>query len=512
MVTMFSGWGARPNIVLIMADDMGYSDIGCYGGEIETPHLDRLAESGVRFSQFYNTGRCCPTRASLLTGLYSHQAGIGHMTGDRGRPAYQGYLNDRCLTIAEVLKPAGYTTMICGKWHVGSKPDQWPLKRGFDKFYGIPQGGGHYYRMLPGRQLVLQDEEIPLEKNARGENWYATEGFTDYAVRFIEEEKESDSPFFLYVAYTAPHWPLQARDRDIAKYAGRYSDGWDAVRQTRFGRMLDMGLLKSDWSLSGRDEKSVPWEDESEKKMMADRMAVYAAQVDALDQGIGKIVKALEGIGKRDDSVVIFLSDNGCSAEGGQKGFNNPKRGDVQARLGTPQSYVSAGLSWANACNTPFRKHKSMVHEGGIATPFIASWPTGITRKNRIEDRVGHVVDLMPTIIELAEVRYPTGKLPLEGTSLMGVLQGTETGLSTPRRLFWEHEGNRAVRDGSMKLVAAHKGDWELYDLSVDRTETDDLAERFPRKADELRVLYENWADRCGVLEWPVEGRSRKNK
>ncbi|MCB1098009.1 MAG: arylsulfatase, partial [Verrucomicrobiae bacterium] len=453
----------RPNIVIIMADDMGYSDAGCYGGEIETPNIDRLAAEGVRFTQFYNTGRCCPTRASLLTGLYSHQVGIGHMTGDKGLPSYQGYLNDRCMTIAEALKPAGYTTMISGKWHVGSAPEYWPLRRGFDKFYGIPQGGGHYYKNLPGRQLVLGDREIPIP-----EDWYATEGFTDHAVKFIEEERRSNRPFFLYVPYTAPHWPLQARKKDIAKYHGRYDQGWDAVRDGRYQRMVERGVVRSEWGLSQRDSGSLVWESEAQKAMMSQRMEVYAAQVDALDQGVGRILSALEHSGRRENTVVMFLSDNGCSAEGGQKGFNNPQRGDVNAELGTRDSYVSAGLSWANACNTPYRKYKMQVHEGGISTPLVVSWPKGFSnRRGDLEHSVGHVIDLMPTCLELAGARYDQAKaIPLEGRSLVSVVTGKAgAGTNDERVLCWEHEGNRAVRRGKWKLVASNKDRWELYDL-----------------------------------------------
>lgn len=496
---------AKPNIVIIMADDMGYSDLGCYGGEIETPNLDVLAEKGVRFTQFYNTGRCCPTRASLLTGVYSHQAGIGHMTGDKGVPSYQGYLNDRCLTIAEALKPSGYTTMISGKWHVGSHPDHWPLKRGFDKFYGIPQGGGHYYRNLPGRQLILGDKEIPIP-----EDWFATEGFTEYAVKFIEEEKGNDQPFFLYVAYTAPHWPLQARAKDIAKYDGQYDTGWDVVRQKRYERMTASGIVKHDWKLSARDEGSIPWLDETEKEMVANRMEVYAAQVDALDQGVGQILKALDEVGKLENTVIMFLSDNGCSAEGGQKGFNNPKRGDVDAPLGSPNSYVSAGLSWANACNTPYRKHKMEVYEGGIATPLIVSWPKGVSHQNGpLRHSVGHVIDLMPTCLELAGVSYKEtmpGKLALEGESLVAAIRGKVLPQKT-RELYWEHEGNRAIRSGDWKLVASHGARWELYDLKVDRTESTDLAKTRSDVASALVSQYERWARRCGVQPWPVRWR-----
>jgi arylsulfatase A-like enzyme len=251
----FSAQAAEPpNIVIIMVDDMGYSDIGCYGGEIETPHLDALANGGVRFTQFYNTGRCCPTRAALLTGLYQHQAGIGHMTQDYGHPAYRGALNDKCVTIAEALKPAGYFTAITGKWHVGSEPGQWPLKRGFDRFYGTPQGGGHHYRNLPGRDLVLNDTIIPMP-----EDWYSTTAFTDHALEFIEEGVQAEKPVFLYLAYTAPHWALHAPEGEVAKFRGRYADGWQSVREGRFARQMEMGLFPRDTKLSPQNRQVPEW-------------------------------------------------------------------------------------------------------------------------------------------------------------------------------------------------------------------------------------------------------------
>ncbi|MEZ5326535.1 MAG: sulfatase-like hydrolase/transferase [Verrucomicrobiales bacterium] len=301
-------------------------------------------------------------------------------------------------------------------------------------------------------------------------------------------------------------------EKDIAKYHGRYDQGWDAVRDGRYQRMVERGVVRSVWGLSQRDPGSLVWESEAQKAMMSQRMEVYAAQVDALDQGVGRILSALEHSGKRENTVVMFLSDNGCSAEGGQKGFNNPQRGEVNAELGTRDSYVSAGLSWANACNTPYRKYKMQVHEGGISTPLIVSWPRGFSnRRGELEHSVGHVIDLMPTCIELAGARYDTAKaIPLEGISLVSVVTGEAgAGTNDERVLCWEHEGNRAVRRGRWKLVASNKDRWELYDLEADRTEQTNLATAEPDVVAELRSLYEAWAERCGVKPWPIKQAKR---
>lgn len=484
----------RPNIIIVMADDMGFSDIGCYGGEIETPNLNRLAANGMRFSQFYNTGRCCPTRASLLTGLYSHQAGIGHMTGNKGVPSYQGYLNDRCLTIAEALKPAGYRTLITGKWHVGSRPEQWPLKRGFDRFYGIPQGGGIYFRLKQGRQLILDNQSIQPP-----EDWYVTDAFTDHAIKFIEESTTQKQPFFLYLAHIAPHWPLMAHDEDIKKYKNKYMIGWDKVRQQRYHRMVKMGLINKDWPMSKRDSTSIPWEEEDRKEMMDLRMAVYAAQVDRIDQNIGKLMTALKKQGVERDTLVMFLSDNGGSPEGGRRGFSRGKKG---AQVGTADSYVSYGLSWANASNTPFRRYKSWVHEGGISTPLIAHWPNGIQKQDWYRSPC-HVIDLMPTCLDLAGASYPKkGKTPLPGTSLTPAFRGKAIERDA---LYWEHEGNRAMRQGKWKIVAKHKSPWELYDLEADRTETKDLSKKHPERKKAMIAKYQSWTKSAGVRPWPVK-------
>ncbi|NQT39453.1 MAG: arylsulfatase [Planctomycetes bacterium] len=492
----------RPNIVLIMADDMGYSDIGCYGGEIETPTLDRLAAGGLRFTQFYNTARCCPTRAALLTGVNQHQAGIGHMTGDYGRPAYQGYLNRRCVTVGEALRRGGYRTLMTGKWHVGGKPGQWPSDRGFDRVYGIPEGAGHFFRIPANRTLVLDSTPIELDPN---EPWYSTDAWTDYAIQFVEEANRMDKPFFLYIAHNAPHWPLHALPEDIAKYKGKYAVGWDELRRQRHARQIDAGIVDGRWPLTPRDPKAPAWDslDEGRRKFLAHKMAVYAAQVDRMDQSIGRLMQRLDELCIAENTLVMFLADNGACAEG----VNRDPPGTLP---GGPETFQSYGLPWANASNTPFRLYKHWVHEGGIATPLVVSWPVGVKNPGTLVHSPGHVVDIMATCVDTAGVEYPeryNGQAiqPPEGESLLPIFRG-DTRQRGP--IFWEHEGNRAVRDGRWKLVSRHPGPWELYDLEADRTELHNLAAKQPEKVKELTAKYEAWAERCSVSPWPVVRRN----
>ena len=497
----------QPNIVLIMADDMGYSDIGCYGGEIHTPNLDRLAAGGLRFSQFYNGARCCPTRASLLTGLYAHQAGVGFMVGNQGYPAYQGYLNDTSVTIAEALKPAGYHTLMAGKWHVGAAEGHWPTDRGFDRYFGLLSGGANYFDITKTkaegvtRKMAFDDRPYHPPK----EGFYMTDAFSDHAVEFLDEHGRDDKPFFLYLPYTAPHWPLHAWPEDIARYKGRYRKGWDRLRAERRARMVEMGLIRADWEMSPRDATTWPWDQEKDKDLLDQKMAVYAAQIERMDYGIGRVLKKIEVLGKRDNTLVMFLADNGGCAEGGPVGFDRRKNG---LPPGGVDSYMSYGLSWANASNTPFRRYKHWVHEGGIATPFIASWPAVIENGGTITHEVGHIIDVMATCVDAAGAEYPKthegqAVTPLEGKSLVPIFRnGTREGHDA---LFWEHEGNRAVRKGKWKLVSAHGGSWELYDLEADRTELKNLIDKHPDKARELEALYQRWADRCGVRPWPIK-------
>ncbi|MGB9626506.1 MAG: sulfatase-like hydrolase/transferase, partial [Phycisphaerae bacterium] len=364
---------ARPNIILILADDMGFSDLGCYGSEIATPNIDRLAAHGLRFTQFYNAARCCPTRAALLTGLYPHQAGVGHMLGDWAKPAYTSGLNDRCVTIAELLREAGYRTYMVGKWHVGQlvgrKPANRPLDRGFEHFYGTG-GGGNYFAPEP----LMRDNDR-IEPDADG--YYVTDDFSEAAVRFVEQHVKSGtrSPFFLHLCYTAPHFPLHAKPDDIARNRGRYRDGWDALRARRYARQKELGIIDPLWPLSPRDPVALPWADATDKEEWDLRMAVYAAMIECMDRGVGRVVEAVRHAGMERNTLILFLSDNGASAEFLDT-WPNPARGHKPGSItGTKESHRCLEVGWANAANTPFREHKMWVHEGGIATPLIACWP-----------------------------------------------------------------------------------------------------------------------------------------
>jgi len=520
----------RPNIVLIMADDMGYSDIGCYGGEIHTPNLNSLAAKGLRFTQFYNTARCCPTRAALMTGLYQHQAGIGFMVwSDRGFDGYRGDLSNRCVTIAEALKRGGYATYMSGKWHVTkhvghwsgddkrTSKHNWPCQRGFDRFYGTITGAGSFYN-----PLTLTNTNKPVE--SVGQDFYYTDAISDHAVSFISEHakaKPNEQPFFCYVAYTAPHWPLHAPQQDIAKYKGRYDKGWDALRDERHKRMIKMGIIDAKWKLTPRDEGVPPWENAKNKKWQARRMEVYAAQVDKMDQGIGRIVKALQNTGKLENTLIFFLSDNGGCAEELTAGWsklldvasktrdgrnvmvgNNP-----QVMPGPETTFQSYGLPWANASDTPFRRYKHWVHEGGIATPLIVHWPAAIKQTNELRHQPGHVIDIMATCLDVAGIDYPkTYKgydiIPLEGKTLVPIFQDPNS--KVHEAIYWEHEGNRAVRAGKWKLVALYDQPWELYDLQADRTELNNLAHKYPQKVEQLKAMYQSWAKRSGVQPWSL--------
>jgi len=509
--------GQRPNVVVIMADDMGYSDIGCYGGEIDTPNLDRLAGAGVRFTNFYNTARCCPTRASLLTGLYPHQAGVGHMMDDYGLPGYQGDLNKQCVTLAEALKPAGYTTLMSGKWHVtpAQEPskDNWPRQRGFDRFFGTIHGAGSFY---DPPSLTRENEPIVPEAG-----FYYTDAISSQAVDYIGEYA-GDDPFFMYVPYTSPHWPLHARDEDIAKYKGRYEMGWDELRESRRKRMIQMGIVDERWPLTPRDPRVPAWKDAPNKEWEQRRMEVYAAQVDVMDRGIGRIVSRLEETGVLDNTLILFLADNGgCAEELDEdwKGLHIPTKtldgrpvqlgNDPRYMPGPEEGYQSYGVPWANASNTPFRLYKHWVHEGGISTPLIAHWPEGVTKPDSMNPEPGHLIDIMATCVDVAGAAYPAEFngapiTPLEGKSLAPVIRGGER--EPHEAIYWEHEGNRAVRQGKWKLVSRWNedggGQWELYDLEADRTEMNNLAAGNPEKAAELAGLYESWASRSQVAPW----------
>ncbi len=493
----------RPNILLILADDLGFSDLGSYGSEIPTPNLDALAARGLRFTQFYNAARCCPTRAALLTGLYPHQAGVGHMLQNWSHiaPAYSSGLNNRCVTFAELLRPANYRTYHLGKWHVGgfnqAQPKNFPLDRGFDRYYGTA-GGGNYFLPKP---LFLDRQERKPE-----EGYYLTDALSARAVEFLEEHARDhrDKTFFMHLCYTAPHFPLHAKPEDIARYRGKYRKGWDALRERRFSRQKELGIITPGSKLSPRDPEAQSWTDVVDKDEWDHRMAVYAGMVDRMDQGIGRVLEAIRRMGVEQNTLVIFLSDNGASAEA-LDSWPDPARGhQPESVLGTRESHRCLEVGWANAANTPFREHKMWAHEGGIATPFIASWPAGIKARGELTHQVGHVIDLMPTLLDLAGLKYPRRfqdreLTAVEGKSLAPVLQGKRLG---QRTLAWEHEGNRAIRVGDWKLVARFRGDWELYNLAVDRTELNNLASSMPAKVKQLDQRWQDWANRVGAVPW----------
>ncbi len=499
LVTVSCQDPAPPNIVIILADDMGYSDIGAYGGEIGTPNLDRLAEDGLRFRQFYNAGRCCPTRAALLTGRYPHQVGMGAMVSSLGSDPtagpYQGYLSDQSLTIAEALRPAGYRTYMSGKWHVGEKPEHWPRRRGFDRYFGLISGASSYYEIIRDqprvRQMALDDDQ--WEPPADG--FYMTDAFTDYAVQFLDAhaQEQPSQPFFLYVAYTAPHWPLHAPTEDIERYLGRYDIGWDSLRAERHRRMLELGIIDERYGLSPRPAALGAWATTSNKEDWSLRMAVYAAMVDRMDQGIGRILEQLAAMDAMDNTLLFFLSDNGGCAES----VEGRALHDTTKAPGEQGSYVAYQEAWANASNTPFRLYKQWTHEGGIATPFIVHWPQGIARPGRIVDSPGHVIDLMSTVQEVTGI----DAVPTEGMSLRQIFAAQEA-IAEPRLLFWEHIGNRAVREGDWKLVRNRRLEsWELYNLEEDPTELRDLAPLLPGEARRLEDLWQEWAREVGVFD-----------
>lgn len=484
----------RPNIILMMADDMGFSDIGCYGSEIATPNLDRLAKGGIRFTQFCNNARCCPTRASLLTGLYAHQAGIGHMVNDRGTPAYQGYLNDRCVTIGEAMREGGYTTLMTGKWHVGEKQPHWPKDRGFDRYFGLVSGSSSFYRVTEDRPLV--DEDKPIRP--KDDSFYLTDLFTDHAVQFLDENGRGPKPFFMYTAFTSPHWPLHALPEDVARYRGKYKIGWDELRKRRHSRMIELGVVDKRWPITSREADVPAWDQVKDQDNQDLLMAVYAAQIDRMDQNIGRILAKVKELGQEQNTLILFLADNGGCAE-------VIDRGKPGVAAGGPDSFLSYGPPWANASNTPFRRYKHWVHEGGIATPLIAYWPQGIKTAGQITHQPGHLIDIMATCLDAGATPYPKtfkGRpvTPLEGRSLLPVFQGRKR--REHPHICWEHEGNRAVRQGKWKLVAQSKGPWELYDLEADRTETNNLAQANPAKVKALIGIYDSWAQRCGVVPY----------
>ncbi|QMW07012.1 arylsulfatase [Spirosoma foliorum] len=496
----------RPNIVLIMADDMGYSDLGCYGSEIPTPNLDKLASQGVRFTQFYNAARCCPTRASLLTGLFQHQAGIGHMTKEPGNGTnydygvygYKGEINRNCVTLAEVLKSAGYHTYMAGKWHLGSgNPDLYPRQRGFDRFYGLLAGASSYLDPTQPRGIWTDNEPVAHVEQP----FYTTDAFTNHAISFLNEQKDQD-PFFLYLAFTSPHWPLHALENDIARFKGKYRQGWDRLREERFRKQVREGIVSEKWGISERPGKFPAWteQDSVRQREMDYRMAVYAAQVYRMDQNIGKLVDQLKKTGKLDNTLLVFLSDNGACPEGGILGGGSIQDINNSSKWGA----ISYGGVWSNASNTPFKGFKHVSYEGGIATPLIVHYPAGLVgQKGKINKTPGYLIDIMPTFIEASGATYPTQAKgqkihSLEGKSLLPVLASGTRQLH--EYMYWEHENHRAIRFGNWKAVGPVSGPWELYDLEIDRTEQHNRAAEHPELVEKLNKKWTDWANSHYVL------------
>ncbi len=485
----------RPNFIFIMADDMGYSDIGCYGGEIATPNLDKLASGGIKMKTFYNNARCCPTRASLLTGEYPHQVGMGDMVSQANAKIvtgnYQGFLDPAYPTIAEDLKKAGYHTYMSGKWHVGERKEHWPLKRGFDHYFGLISGASSFYEIIPQekskRHVVLDNDDYDIPKDG----FYMTDAFTDHAIDYlnIENKTRDANPFFLYLAYTAPHFPLHALEPDIAKYEKLYEQGWDITREKRYRKMLGLGMIDQNYIFTARPKEIPAWDTIKEKAEWVRKMAVYAAMVDRMDQNIGRLINTLKANGQYQNTLIIFLSDNGSSDENmDQRKFNDPLK-----KIGEKGSYKTYDLPWANVSNTPFRKYKHFMHEGGIISPCIIQWPAGIKPMKQYAKGIGHVIDLLPTALELAGVMQTS----LPGTSLSYLWKQT---IMPERTYCWEHEGNQAIRKGNWKLVKDKEdASWELYNLLKDPTETKDLASSDLDKVNELMTAFTNWKKKVGV-------------
>jgi len=518
-VILHSAFSAQPNILVILVDDMGFSDLGCYGSEIPTPNLDALAAGGVRFTQFYNTARCSTTRAALMTGLYPHQAGMGYLDGLK-LPESKGThakLDDRCVTMAEVLGAAGYHTSIVGKWHLGQQNGTPPWERGFQRT-ATTQFGELYFPKerskdackwvyLDGRKVAADSPEV-----GEGE-WYSTFMFTDWALKFLDDANASGKPFFQYFAHGAPHFPLKAPQDVIAKYRGKYKIGWDKLREARHKKQIELGIVDAKWPLSPRPADVPAWDSlsEEDKDRYDHLMAIYAAMLDCVDQSVGRMIAGLKERGLYENTLILFMSDNGGNAEGGPRGIT---QGEV---LGGPDSSVFLGMTWATLNNTPFRRYKHFTHEGGISSPLIAHWPAGMKTVGQGDNPMGrlvhvptHLIDIMATACDVSGAAYPSEFkghriIPMQGLSLLPLLVPSSPSLPvslSPRLLFWMHEGNRAVRTGPWKLVKKFKGPWELYNIDEDRTEQHDIITKFPAMSQHLIRQWEDWAATTFVDEW----------
>jgi arylsulfatase len=524
---------APPNIILILVDDMGWSSIGCYGGLVETPNIDALAEKGVRFNQFYNGARCCPTRATLMSGLHPHQVGVGHMTlpikgvehpkpGEsdfdvkvkswerRSYPReYQGWLDTEIPTVPEMLKTAGYGTYMSGKWHLNNENSEtWPVQRGFDRFYGHFSGTSGYFQTYS-----LHRQNSPVKEE--GNRFYLTDALGTEAIEYLSEhdEQKDNVPFFLYLAFNAPHFPLQSMPEDFQKYRGRFKAGWDILRKEKLERQKEMGIVPKNTRLSKRPDDIPAWDSLNSKQQneMDAIMATYAAMVDRVDQNIGKLVDHLKATDEFQNTIIFFLSDNGAEAESRALGrFRMAELGRYGDGENRGRPWAKYGKAWANFSNTPCRYYKHYTHQGGVQTPLIAHWPKGIpARQNgRILSQNSYLPDLVETCIEMAGAVRPAnwhGKpVPeAEGVSLMNTIRGEVSPVHT-KPIMIEHEGNCMVRLGKWKLLRSYGQPWELYDIETDFSETQNLIAENQEVANHLKRAYAEWAERIGVKEWTI--------
>lgn len=489
----------RPNIIIIMADDMGYADLGCYGSEIQTPNLDQLGYSGIRFSNFYNNAKCSPSRASLLTGMYPHKAGLRSsvvgVNKSRAHGPNQGFLSDSARTIPEWLKSVGYTTAMSGKWHLGENPQHWPKRRGFEHYFGLISGASSYYRIRKDqprvRQMVLEDSLWSPPEHG----FYMTDAITDYAVDFLDDHT-NDAPYFLYVAYTAPHWPLHAPEALIRPYRGMYDQGWDTLRNRRLEGLIQEGILPEQTTLSDLPASVMPWRNITNKKFWTERMEVYAAMIHRMDQGVGRILEAVKRSGSWDNTLIIFLSDNGGSPEN----ITGRELHDTTAVIGSKGSYVAYRETWALVSCAPWQRYKLWLNEGGIATPMIMHWPREIKNTNTIRHYQGHIMDLLPTLLDINGIRYdtlPQSLKKIDGTSLWPAVKGDITERDSP--LVWEFNGKRAIMSGQWKLLADENMPWRLYNLQTDRLENHDVANNNKALIDSLSALYGHWASEVNI-------------
>ena len=497
----------KPNILLIVADDMGYTDIGQSGGEIKTPNIDKLAQGGVTFTNFYNMARCWPSRAALLTGRYPHEVGMGgemQYTDDKGQQfpseptgPFQGYLSFDVPTIPEVLHTKGYKNYAVGKWHLGEQQSSWPTNRGFDHYFGPVTGTDSYFSqyMNPTRKRTFLDDDKEWQVPESG--YYATTEFTLRGVNMLKQHAQHypDSPFFFYAAYTAPHWPLHALRADITKYQGKYDEGWDVIRQRRFENAKKKGMLPKNAKISPRPDGIPAWDSlsDAEKIHWADRMEVYAAMVDRLDIGIGKLVSTLKETGQLENTIILFFSDNGASKEDLMNFDFYQKINDPNVKVGDKGSIFGQQEPWANVSNSPYRYYKKYMFEGGIKSPLIINWPDRIANLGTINTNIGHVIDLMPIILRVSNAEYPAITRSPALSSLPGIDLLDDSQLTKQRKLFWSHFGQHAMRDGDWKIIKIEGETWQLYNLHDDPTELHDIASAHIALVERLSDEFETW-------------------